>query len=432
MKTTTPGRMAALLILLATAAGAPAQDVKRVPPGPANLTAVQPQGIGRPHSLRVYDGKLYVGATKGVAAIDEKGELLWTQELPEADGRALDVDGEQVAFSSFLISGVERGSGLTGALMWGAPSQKLVVESAAVGLLARADGKSLWSTALKEATSLSPPALGKTAVAVQGSKSVFLFDRKSGAPIQEVSMFTNWLGISEAYNSRMQVMRPHWVADGVFAAHQTWMKKVSATGEEVVATKSLGKNFKFLTSGPLPCKDRVILSEAAYPEGNIISGKKARVYAANAKGEGVWHTETNDEVMGTGDLACNDDTIFAVGNAEVTALDYDGQVLWRYTSKGGTLIPGTFRGILRAGTLPIAHQITAGRQVVAAGPYLYVTSRSERNWKGKLDVITVFDAKSGEILEQIDTATMIVDMAVFGKDLALTTSEGLKFIALKK
>jgi hypothetical protein len=77
-------------------------------------------------------------------------------------------------------------------------------------------------------------------------------------------------------------------------------------------------------------------------------------------------------------------------------------------------------------------QITAGRQDVAAGPYLYVTSRSERNWKGKLDVITVFDAKSGEVLEQIDTATMIVDMAVFGKDLALTTSEGLRFIALKK
>jgi len=109
-------------------------------------------------------------------------------------------------------------------------------------------------------------------------------------------------------------------------------------------------------TGPLPCKDRVILSEAAYPEGNIISGKKARVYAANAKGEGVWCTETNDDVIGTADLACNDDTIFAVGNAEVTALDYEGKVRWRHTSKGGTLIPGTFRGILRAGTLPIAHR----------------------------------------------------------------------------
>lgn len=124
--------------------------------------------------------------------------------------------------------------------------------------------------------------------------------------------------------------------------------------------------------------------------------------------------------------------ICAVGNALISAFSYDGKVLWRYNSKGGILIPGTHRGILRAGTLPIAHQITAGRQVVAAGPYLYVTSRSERNWKGKLDVITVFDAKSGELLEQIDTATMIVDMAVFGSDLALTTTGGLKFIALKK
>ena len=429
----TVARAAFISLGLTMLAGlAPAQDVKRVPPEAATLKAPELQDIGRPHSLLVRDGKLYVGGTKGIAALDEKGMIVWTQELPLADGRAVDVDGDHVAYSSFLIAGVDRGAGLSGALMWGAASEKLAVESADVGMLSRADGKPVWSTKLSVPTGLSPPALGKNAVAVQASKALLLFDRASGKPAEAVDMFTNWLGLSEAWNTRLPVSRPQWVDDGVITAHQSWLKKVSAQGEELMGAKSLGKNFTMLTSGPLSCKDRIILSEAAYPEGNVFSGKKAKVYAASSKPESLWVSETDDDVAGTGDIACNDEAIFAVGNAAISAFSYDGKVLWRYNSKGGILIPGTHRGILRAGSLPIAHQITAGRQVVAAGPYLYVTSRSERNWKGKLDVITVFDAKSGALIEQIDTATMIVDMAVFGPDLALTTKEGLKFIALKK
>lgn len=423
---------AVLLGLLLMGTTALAQDVKRVPPQPGSFKAPELQGIGRPHTLLVRDGTLYIGATAGLAAVDGKGEVLWTLALPEADGRAVDVDGDQIAYTSFLINGVDRGSGLAGALMWGAASQKLNVDSADVGLVARADGKQLWSVKLKEPTSLSPPALGKTAVAVQGAKSVQLYDRATGNLVQEVPTFTNWLGLSEGYNSRIQVMRPLWVDDGVFTAHQSWMKKVSPKGDEIVATKSLDKNFFFLTSGPISCKDRIVLSEAAYPEGNVLSGKKAWVYGANKEGKPVMGTQTDDDVSGIGDLACDEEHIYAVGNAIINAISYDGKVRWRYNSKGGVLIPGTHRGILRAGTLPIAHQVTAGRQVVVAGPYLYVTSRSERNWKGKLDVITVFDAKTGELLEQIDTATIIADMSVFGDNLALTTAEGLRFIALKK
>ncbi|MFO1269814.1 MAG: hypothetical protein U1F67_25455 [Rubrivivax sp.] len=409
-----------------------AQDIKRVPSSPGTLTAPEIKDIGRPHSLLVRAGKLYIGGTKGLAALDEKGTVLWTTELPEADGRAVDVDGEHVAYSSFLIAGLDRGSGLTAALMWGSPSQKLVVERAEVGVVASADGKPVWQVKLAEATGLSPPALGGKALAVQGAKNLLLYERATGKPITEILTFTNWLGLSDAWNSRLPVMRPLWVDGGVITAHQSWMKKVNEQGEELVATKSLGKNFTMLTTGPLLCKDKVILSEAAYPEGNIFSGKKARVYAASVKGEKVWYEETPDDVAGTSDLTCNEDTIFAVSNAMVTAFSYAGKEQWRYVSKGGVLIPGTHRGLLKAGTLPIAHQITAGRQAVVAGPYLYVTSRAERTWKGKSDVITVFDIAKGEIVEQIDPNTIIVDMAVFGSDLALTTTEGLRFIALKQ
>jgi hypothetical protein len=225
-------------------------------------------------------------------------------------------------------------------------------------------------------------------------------------------------------------MRPLWVKDGVFVAHQSWMKKLSPRGDEMLATKSLGKNFFFLTSGPILCDGKVILSEAAYPEGNIFSGKKAWVYGASPEGVSVLGAQTDDDVNGIGDLACNNESIFAVGNAHISTFGYDGKPKWCFTSKGGAMLFGTQRGILRAGTLPIAHQAAAGRQALVSGGYLYVTARGERG--GPVDVINVFDAKSGELLEKIDVKTMVADMVVFNDNLALTTTEGLKFIALKR
>ena len=56
-------------------------------------------------------------------------------------------------------------------------------------------------------------------------------------------MFTNWLGISEGYNSRMQVMRPHWVADGVFAAapelDEEALRQRRGSGRDEVARQEL-------------------------------------------------------------------------------------------------------------------------------------------------------------------------------------------------
>jgi len=44
----------------------------------------------------------------------------------------------------------------------------------------------------------------------------------------------------------------------------------------------------------------------------------------------------------------------------------------------------------------------------------------------------VFDAQTGDVIEKIDVKTMVADMTVFGGNMAITTAEGLKFIALKK
>ena len=422
-----------VLTLVGTALGATAyaKDIKRVPPAPATVQAPDLSAIGATVSLLAKNDRLYVGTTAGLAVVGADGTVLSSVPLAAMSARGLDTDGDQVAYASYAIKGLEKGTGLTAALMWGSPSDMLSVESAEVGLVG-ADGKLLWSVQVAEPSALSPPALGKDAIAVQASQTVNLYNRADGAAAPPLKIFTNWLGISKNWVSRLPVTRPLWLGDELFAAHQSHFKKVSAKGEELESTEGLGKNFTMLTSGPVLCKDKIMLSEAGYPEGNIFTGKDARVYAANAKLKSIWYASTEEEFNGVGDLVCNDDLIFAVSNTNIAAFTHDGKEAWQYEGEDAVFMFGTHRGILKAGSLPVANKVNAGRQAVVAGPYLYVTSRSgKKDFRDKPDDIAVFEAKTGKLLEQIETHATIIDMAVFGPNLALATTEGLRFIGLK-
>lgn len=418
-------------MVLSTAVDAK-EDIKRVPPAPATVTAPDLGTIGAPVSLLVKNDRLYVGTTAGLAVIGADGKVLSSVPLPAMSARGLDAEGDQVAYAGYAIKGLEAGTGLTAALMWGSPSDKLTVDSAEVGLVG-ADGKVLWSAKVAEPSALSPPALGKGAIAVQASQTVNLYNRADGAASPPLTIFKDWLGISKNWVSRMPVSRPLWLGDEVFAGHQSYFKRVSAKGEDLDSTMELDKNFTVLTAGPLLCKDKIMLSEAGYPEGNIFTGKKARVYAANAKLKPVWYATTDEEYNGVGDLLCNDDLIFAVSNTNIAAFTHDGKEAWQFEGENAVFMFGTHRGILKAGSLPVANQVNAGRQAVIAGPYLYVTSRSgKKDFRDKPDDIAVFEAKTGKLLEQIETNARIVDMAVFGPNLALATEGGLRFIGLKQ
>jgi hypothetical protein len=420
-----------VLALIGTAVCAPthAKDIARVQPAPATVTAPDLGAIGSAVSLLVKNDRLYVGATAGLAMIGPDGTVLSSVPLPAASGRGLDADGDQIAYTGYAIKGLEAGTGLTAALMWGSPSDRLVVDRAEVGLIG-ADGKLLWSVPVATPTALSPPAFGKDAIAVQSSETADLYSRADGT-LASVPMFMNKLGISKNWVSRMPVMRPLWLGDEVFVAHQVYFKRISAKGEQLGYTIELGKRFTTLTSGPLLCKDKILLSEAAYPEGNIFTGKKARVYAANGKLEKIWHADTEEDVTGVGDLVCTDDLIYAVSNSEVVAFTHEGKEAWRFEGKDYALMFGTHRGVLWAGSLPVANKVNSGRQAVIAGPYLYVTGRSGKKFREMPDDILVFDAKTGKRLEQIETNASIIDMAVFGPNLALATTDGLRFVGLK-
>lgn len=434
-----PRTAAAALLTVWIGSAAQAQDIKRAPPVPAAVTVPDLSAIGLPHGLVVRNDTLYVGASEGLAAIDATGKLLWTLKLPAASVRHVDADAEHVAHSSADVAGLTAGSGATAALMWGDPSRKVEVSRADVGL-ATVKGEPVWSLKVDEPSVLSKPALGKTTLVVVGDKTARLLERKDGKLVADVSMFTNWLGISGNHATRVAVTPALWVDDTFFAAHQNWFKKVDAKGEELVATKRVRSSDNAgLTAGPVRCKDLLVIGEAAYPIGNIFTGKKARVNAVNLKGEPVWSATMDDEVGGVGSVACNDQMVVAAVNALVVAFDYSGKLLWEASNnRAGRLFPGTHRGVVRVRDVfgnagpSVARSVVAGQQMLLEGPFLYITTRAKPDLSNTEDLVTVIEAKTGNFVEALEFGVPIIDMVVFGPQLAVSTAQGLKLVALSK
>lgn len=420
-----------LLALLAAA-----QEVKRVPPEAASITLPDLSVIGQPHGLAVHGDVLYVGASTGVAAVDAAGKLLWTSKLPPLNTRHVDADAEHVAWSGAEVVGITDGTGATAALMWGNPSRAIEVARAEAGLLT-AQGQPVWSVKFDEPSALSRPALGRQAVVVLGAKSARLLKRGDGGTVgDDVVMWTNWLGISGNHVTRVAVTPAVWLGDEWIAGHQNWYKRVDAKGEEIVSARVNPG----VTAGPMACKDAVYIGEAGYPQGTIFTGKKTRVSQIDAKGNAVWRANLDDELGGVASLACGDDAVYAATNSIVIAVSPAGQQRWEAKSERdvGQLFPGTHRGVVRVRDVlnkpgpAVARAATAGRQMVLAGPYLYITTRVRPDIQATEDLITLLDAQTGAFVEAVEVKSTVIDMIPFGPNLAVVTGHGLKLMALKK
>jgi len=426
----TTGLLAAGLI---GAGPAIAQDGKRIAPPPASVEAPDLSEVGRAHSLAVRKDILYVGATGGLAAIDATGKLLWTVKLPGVSSRHVDADDGSVAYTSYDIVGLVAGGGAAAVLTWGDPARKLEVASADAGLVSL-KGEPVWNVRFEEPSALSVPTLGKTAITVGAARSTRVLDRASGAKIADVKMFTNWLGVADGNATRIAATPALLVGDEFATVHQNWFKKINARGDETFSSSVKTQH----TAGPLACNGSIVVGEGAYPMGNVFTGKKARFWAVDASGKQVWNNTMDDEVGGVGSLACNDQLIFAATNVIVVAVDPAGKKVWEASNdRAGRLFPGTYRGVLRVRDIfnnagpAVARSVTAGRQMVVAGPYLYITTRATPDVKATEDVITVLDAGTGAFVEAYEVRTSVIDMTVFGKDLVLATGDGLKLVGLK-
>src|SRR6266849_1091159 len=101
-----------LAVSLAAACGGGIKHTKITKPTTQEVDAQELAKVGRITSLRESGGTLFIGAEKGLAAVDGSGRVLWTLVLPEAAARLVEADADGVAFGSFNPAGIVEGSPL--------------------------------------------------------------------------------------------------------------------------------------------------------------------------------------------------------------------------------------------------------------------------------------------------------------------------------
>jgi hypothetical protein len=395
---------------------------------PAKFAAVSLpdiSAIGEITSLKEFNGVLYAGARKGLAAINSSGQIVWTLDLPLVNVRMIDVDGECVAFTNYSIVGINEATGFKG-FAFGDLGDKPEISGAGLGLVS-IDGKLLWSGEYEEQTIVSPPALSKNGVGVCGSKSFFLYDKKSGQQLSRISMFTKMLGISETMALQAPCLRPAVLNDEYFVSHFMHMKRIDAQGKELASLNKYGLKspFQDITAGPVVFKNMILFGNA--PTDLYSNLQRSKIFASKSDTKLGWAVTLADKISSVSSIATNKDFIFAATNFSVSAIAENGKILWTRKNEKGGLYPGVNRGV-RYISSNFATLKSPGAQMVATENCVFITSDYTKDQNHKVDLITVLDAKTGEYIESINMDTQVFDMTLFGSQIALATFDGIKLI----
>ena len=394
--------------------------------------------IGLVTSLRVSGDTLYVGGTTGLAALDHSGKVLWTLELPAAMARQIDADGQHVAFTSFDLAGIDRSALLGSKFLAGDLLAKPKYINAVVGLVTL-DGKLVWSVSSSEQTRLSPPALGRTGVGVTRTKSFGLFDLATGRESANISMETSMLG--EGLDLQSATTRPLVWNDNFFVAHLHTLVKVGPGGEELATSHRFGLTLPFhcITGGPTLFGKKVYFGNIS-PERD----KDPLLLAVDEKGGNAGKEDLDAGSKTRSPATClvvNGNRLYVASNFTVFAYDESGEKLWKAGNKGGGLYPGSHRGVKFIGNsfekvFPVPKSLLANTQMVATARYLYITSSHKKDLHGveraeTTDALTVLDAKTGKYVNSIFLDVLILDMVLYDSQLALATTDGIKFLPLQ-
>jgi hypothetical protein len=94
-------KLLSFALALAAACGGGIKHTKITKPAALEVDAQELAKVGRITSLRESGGTLFIGAAKGLAAVDASGRVLWTLALPDATARLVEADADGIAFDSF-------------------------------------------------------------------------------------------------------------------------------------------------------------------------------------------------------------------------------------------------------------------------------------------------------------------------------------------
>ena len=376
--------------------------------------AVAQLNVGNLTHLKVYQSKIYVAGSTGVACLTKPGEVLWQVTLPAADTRLIEVDENGVVFSNYDYDGIEKKGGFWLNRLGDVKS----FSNAGIGSISP-DGKLAWSQPSSLQTKLSIPGIDKSIVAVMRSNTMSISNRATGKEIAVAEVCAN-NGLIKGMVSQLTPNQPLLQNGFIYSCAFNMLKKIDYAGNIIEDTKSFGmmKPFECITYGPVFVKDVLVF-------GNIASGStKSRVFAANEKLKDEW-SEFIDKESGSGSMFVSGDMVLVSTNFVLSAYNNKGKNLW--TNEEVRL--SAMRGLRYHSTFGVRK--TSNYYLTADNNYVYLASQVKVKKKevGK-DNITVFDIKKGKEVNVIEMAEdeWIVDMQLWNSNILLLTTNGLKVV----
>lgn len=402
--------------LCAAACGGGIKHTRIVQPTSEDVSAAELAKVGRITSMRESGGTLFIGAEKGLAAVDASGKVLWTVELPAATARLIEADADGVAFDSFDADGVEQ-AGAVSAFLLGDLGDEPHFKDQTIGAATR-DGKLLFTAPAKTGiTRMSPPGLSKDGIAVSRGRGFFVYSRADGHELGSTAMGSEG-GLGESIVLNASFNRPAFLNGSWYASHLSEFVKTDATGKEQDRTRmwSLFLALENLAVGPVVFKDRLVVGAA--PSG---AGKKPAVFGFDKDGGKDWKEFVDDKLSGVGSITSNSKLLYVATNFHVVAMSEKGSTKWEKVNGGGGLYPSKYRGLRF--TQNFGARRSQGQLILADEKTVYVASKYQDG-----DALTALNAESGEYQGSLPLGTHVTDMAFVGGKIALATDDGLKLI----
>lgn len=370
--------------------------------------------VGTLTHLKVFQSKIYVAGTNGVACLKSPQEVEWQLSLPPADTRLMEVDENGVVFVTYNYDGI----GKEGGFWLNRLGDVKSFSNANIGCVTP-DGKLAWSHESSIQSKQSIPGIDKSIVAVLRSNTMSISDRNSGKEIAVVEVCTN-NGLIKGMVSQITPNQPLLQNGFIYSCAFNMLKKIDYAGKIVEDTKSFGmmKPFECITYGPVLVKDVLVF-------GNIASGgSKSRVFAANEKLKDEW-SDFIDKESGSGSMYVNGDMVIVSTNFVLSAYNSKGKNIWN----NDEVRLSAMRGLRYHSTFGVRK--TSNNYLTADNNYVYLASQKKVKKKEiSKDNITVFDMKKGKEVSVIEMEEneLIIDMQLLNNSILLLTSNGLRLV----
>ena len=378
-------------------------------------TNIAQLNIGTLTHLKVYQSKIYVAGSTGVACLKSPQEVEWQLTLPAADNRLMEVDDNGVVFVTYDYDGIDKKGGFWLNRLGDVKS----FSNATIGSIS-SDGKLLWSQPSSVQSRQSIPGIDKNIVAVLRSNTMSISDRSTGKEIAVAEVCGNG-GLVKGMISQLTPNQPLLQGGFIYSCAFNKLKKIDYTGKIIddMQKFSMTKQFECITYGPVFVKDVLVF-------GNIASGSSSsRVFAANEKLNDEW-SDNIDKQSGSGNMYVNGDMVFVSTNFVLSAYTSKGKNLWSTDD----IRLSTMRGLRYHSSFGVRK--TSNNFLTADENYVYLASQKKVKKKeiGK-DNITVFDIKKGKEVNtiELDENEILVDMQLWNNTILLITSNGLKSIS---